>query len=116
MCWQGCVPTHRGGYVSHKVAILVKVWSSGLVGRSRLTMKGEGEIITTYQKSATTSGTMEFREKEGELKGYTTRSVFRKDERIDLTTTNPVIPFVLPHQEFPPKVPFSKFSLSSVAL
>lgn len=64
--------------MSHKVAILVKVWSSGLVGRSRLTMKGEGEIITTYQKSATTSGTMEFREKEGGLKGYTTRSVFRK--------------------------------------
>jgi hypothetical protein len=70
-------------------------------------MKGEGEIITKYQKSATTSGTMEFREKEGGLKSYTT---------IDLTTTNPVIPFVLPHQELPPKVPFSKFSVSSTAL
>jgi hypothetical protein len=64
--------------VSYKVAILVMARSSGLVGRSRLTMKGEGEIITTHQKSATTSGTMEFREKEGGFKGYTTRSVFRK--------------------------------------
>ena len=49
--------------MSHKAAILVMVRSRGLVGRSRLTMKGEVKIITTYQKSATTSGTMEFREK-----------------------------------------------------
>ena len=53
--------------MSHKVAILVMVRSRGLVGRSRLTMKGEVEIITTYQKSATTSGTMEFREKRGRV-------------------------------------------------
>ena len=55
--------------------------------------------------------------KRGGWKGYTTRSVFRNEtrgqSRLVLTTTNSVIPFVLPHQELPLKVPFSEFSLSS---